>query len=561
VPEPPEVKRAFAPPRPVSEEQAERALSRAEAEAEVPMREAYAELLARAPESDIEPTLERTARALALLGDPQESLTVIHVAGTNGKTSTARMIASLLVAAGIRTGLYTSPHLTTVRERIELDGEEISRAAFVAAWREVAPAIAAADAESQAAGGPPLTFFEALTVLAFAAFADAPCDVAVVEVGLGGTWDATNVVTPSVCVITPISRDHTAWLGDSLDSIAREKAGILKPGVPAVIGRQKMEPEQVLQATCQERGVPAIWLGRDLDVLSRTMAVGGQVLTLRGAGGTYEEVFLPLHGAHQADNAACALAAVEVLFSHSLRAESGEALISNPPSAEHVETGQLRTLSEPLVVGFSHTQREGAGVEREGAGVEREGGRVGVGALGARVVEEGLGSVRSPGRIEVVRSSPLVVVDAAHNLGGAQALREAMDEAFGRDLVGLVGLLDDKDAEGFFGALEPILEQVVVTASSSSRAVDPAELGKVAVDVFGDPDRVEVVGRLDEALARAIELAEQLTGDAPGALAAGVLATGSITLVGEVRVLLTPRSTRRSGVGGPRPLRRDYPLG
>ncbi|MDR2567059.1 MAG: dihydrofolate synthase [Bifidobacteriaceae bacterium] len=435
----------------------------------------YREILKRAPEHDFAPTLDRVRAAVDMLGDPQRAYRVIHVAGTNGKTSTARIAESLVRSHGLRTGLFTSPHLSSVRERIAIDGEPIGRAAFLDAWSLVSSIVDLVDQRSEAAGGPKMSFFEVLTVLALVAFADAPVDVAIVEVGMGGVWDATNVVESTVQAITPISRDHEQWLGSSLEEIASEKAGIIR--TRAVIGHQPPVVARVLEEALISAGAAGYWLGRDFEVLGRDLAVGGQVVRLRGLAGEYEEAPLRLFGAHQADNAALAVAAVELLMSDA---------VDPLPGAAYVE---------------------------------------------------GLDEAVSPGRIEVARQSPTVLVDAAHNVAGAEALAEAVEEAFPFRLVGLVGVLDDKDAEGLLGVLEPILQQVVITRSSSPRAVEPEVLGAVAREVFGE-DRVEVVHRLDDALVRAIELAEIDSEGAPGPLATGVLATGSVTIAAEVRILL-----------------------
>jgi dihydrofolate synthase/folylpolyglutamate synthase len=400
---------------------------------------------------------------------------VIHVAGTNGKTSTARIAESLLRAHGLRTGLFTSPHLHSVRERIAVDGQGVSAAAFVEAWEQVGPICELVDRKATGAGQKPMTFFEVLTVLGFVIFADAPVDVAVIEVGLGGTWDATNVVNSNVQVITPIARDHEAWLGTDLRDIAREKAGIIKSD--AVIAAQRGEVAQVLEEAVIAAGATALWQDVSFGVVSREMAVGGQVVTIRTVAGEYRDLFLPLHGPHQASNAALALTAVELL-------------LAGPDAA-----------------------------------------------LAEAVVRESLEKVTSPGRLELVRNSPTVRVDAAHNVAGAQALVEALDEFYPSRLVGLVGILNDKDAEGILGVLEPILTMVVVSRSSSPRAMDVDRLAEIARAVFG-PDRVEAIESLDEALARAMDLAEQDTGENPGALATSVIATGSVTIAAEVRILL-----------------------
>ncbi|MDR3107882.1 MAG: dihydrofolate synthase, partial [Bifidobacteriaceae bacterium] len=343
----------------------------------------YREILKRAPEHDFEPTLDRMLAAMELLGDPQRTYKTIHVAGTNGKTSTARIAESLVRAHGLRTGLMTSPHLASVRERIAIDGQPISRAAFLDAWSLVGPVVDLVDQRSAATGGPKMSFFEVLTVLGFVAFADAPVDVAVIEVGMGGAWDATNVVESSVQVITPISRDHERWLGSSLESIAAEKAGIIRDR--AVIGRQPAPAAEVLEETLIAKGATGYWLDRDFEVLGRGVAVGGQVIRLRGLAGEYEEVPLALFGTHQADNAALAAAAVELLMSDA---------------------------ADPL----------------PGA-----------------AYREGMETAASPGRLEVVRQGPTVLVDAAHNVAGAEALVAALDEAFPFRLIGLVGVLEDKD--------------------------------------------------------------------------------------------------------------------
>jgi dihydrofolate synthase/folylpolyglutamate synthase len=435
----------------------------------------YREILRRAPEDKAEPSLDRIAAATALLGDPQRAYKTIHVAGTNGKTSTARIADSLIRAHGLRTGRFTSPHLRSVAERIAIDGQPITPAAFLDAWSQVAPVVELVDRRSAARGGPQMTFFEVLTALAFTAFADAPVDVAVIEVGLGGSWDATNVVDSTVQVITPIARDHEAYLGSTLEQIASEKAGIIRSR--AVIGRQPSAAASVLVRALEEAEAVGYWLGQDFDVVARGVAVGGQVARLRGLAGEYEDVLLPLFGAHQADNAALAAAAVELLMS-----DADQPL----PGAAYLE------------------------------GMER---------------------ADSPGRLEVVGNAPTVLVDAAHNVAGAEALVEAIEETFPIALVGVIGMLDDKDAEGFLGVLEPALSQVVVTRSTSPRAIVPETLGQVAREVFG-PDRVEVVERLDDALVRAVELAGIDTPDAPGALATGVLATGSVTVAAEARILM-----------------------
>jgi dihydrofolate synthase/folylpolyglutamate synthase len=428
------------------------------------------ELIRRAPESDIEPTLDRVSAVLDLLGAPQRSYPSIHVAGTNGKSSTTRMIDALLTSFGLRTGRFTSPHLETVRERIALDGIPIGEAQLLAAWDEISPYLTMVEQD----GGRALTFFEVLTVLAFVAFADAPVAVAAVEVGLGGTWDATNVLESPVGVVTPVDLDHMDWLGHDVETIAAEKAGIIKPGMLAVLAMQEPTVLDVLLQRASDVGAAAAREGVEFGVLERQVAVGGQLLKLRGLGGEYEDVYVPLHGAHQAHNAACALAAVE---------------------------------------GFLGS---------------------GTGPLEPDLVREGFAGVVVPGRLEVVRRSPAVVVDVAHNPAGARALAAAVVDAFDlSQLVGVIGVLDDKDAHGILVALEPVLTEVVITRSTSMRALEPDRLGALAAEVFGE-DRVTVEPLLPNALERAVTAAES-EGDLGST---GVLVTGSVTVVAEARALL-----------------------
>ncbi|MFV0634784.1 bifunctional folylpolyglutamate synthase/dihydrofolate synthase [Demequina sp.] len=447
-------------------------------------REIYSHILSRNPEHDFEPTLDRVQEVTELLGRPQDSFKVVHLTGTNGKTSTARMTEALVREHGLRTGLFTSPHLSTVRERIQIDGEPISQDAFIRLWQDVAPLIHLVDARSQEAGGPRLSFFEVLVVLAYAAFADAPVDVAVIEVGMGGVWDATNVADGDVAVITTVAMDHQQWLGDDLAGIAQEKAGIIKDGATAVIAHQNERVTPVLVDAIAERGATGLWEGDDLEVIDRQPGVGGQLVTLRTPAATYAEIFVPLYGEYQASNALLALAAVEALM-----ADGGE------PTA-----------------------------------------------LAADVVEAGFGSVTSPGRLEVVRTSPMVLVDVAHNPAGIDALVGALEESFAfQALVGVVGVLGDKDAEGILAGLEPVLDHVVVTASTSPRAIPADELGAIAVDVFGE-DRVTIAIDLPDAIDRAVQTAER-----DHDMGAGVLVVGSVTVVSEARILMD--ADKRKGAG------------
>jgi len=438
-------------------------------------------LLSRWPETRLEPSLDRIEAFLELLGEPQRSYPLIHLTGTNGKTSTSRMIDTLLRALDLRTGRFTSPHVERMTERISIDGEQLTDEQFVRAFNDVAPYTHLVDAEQDH----PLSFFETVVAMAYAAFADAPVDVAVVEVGMGGSWDATNVADATVAVVLPIAIDHAQYLGGTPAAIAQEKAGIIKPGSLAVIAEQRPEVAEVLLRRASEVGATVAREGMEFGVVTRVPAVGGQVISLQGLRGRYDDLFLPLYGAHQAQNAAVALAAVEAF------AVSGDA-----------------------------------------------------GPLDDELVRAAFAEVTSPGRLEVVRRSPTVVLDAAHNPHGAEAVAAALEDSFAfSPLIGVIGVMGDKDAESLLAALEPVLAHVVVTQNTTARAMPVEQLAATATEVFGE-DRVTVAPRLAEALDVATTLAE--AGDAFGdPLGAGaVLVTGSVVTVGEARTMLARRERR-----------------
>lgn len=373
----------------------------------------YETLLSRAGERWVQPRKERTARILAFLDDPQRTYRVVHITGTNGKTSTARMIESLLRAHGLRTGLFTSPHLERFTERIMIDGEPIADEAVADAWEEIEPFVEIVDAELEAAGEAPLTFFELLTVLAFVAVADAPVDVLVLEVGMGGEWDSTNTADGDVAVFAPIDIDHADRLGDTIAKIAEVKAGIIKEGAAVVSAQQPAEAAEVLRRVAQEKNATIAFEGEDFGLVEQTLAVGGQLLTIRGLAGQYVEEYLPQYGAHQGHNAALAVAAVESLI----------------------------------------------------GGAEQR--------IADDIMSEGLQGATSPGRLQLLGISPTVIVDGAHNPHGARALVQAMDDSFDFDEWGLVlGILADKDAAGIVAELAPATAHVFATVPESDRASD-----------------------------------------------------------------------------------------
>ncbi|MGH3357155.1 MAG: bifunctional folylpolyglutamate synthase/dihydrofolate synthase [Nocardioidaceae bacterium] len=439
------------------------------------MRPTYAEvehaLLGRWPETRLEPSLDRIRALCDLMGDPQHSYPVIHLTGTNGKTSTSRMIDGLVRALGLRTGRFTSPHLETMRERICVDGEPLSEELFVDAFSDVAAYAQVVDDSSEH----PLSFFEMIVAMAYAAFADTPVEVGIVEVGMGGAWDATNVADGQVAVVTPIDVDHHHYLGDSPGAIAVEKSGIIKPRSHVVLAEQQADAADVLSEKVAAVGSTVSREGVDFGLTERLPAFGGQLLTVQGTARSYDEIFLPLYGAHQAHNAAYAIAAVE---------------------------------------GF-----------------------LGGKELDPQLVRDAFAEATSPGRLEVVRRSPTVLLDAAHNPHGMRATVEAVQEAFSLSpLIGVVGVMADKEVDGVLDALEPALSQIVCTQNTTDRAMPAAELGDIAEGIFGS-DRVQVVPRLDDAIERGVQLAE----------VGGVLVTGSVVTAGQARVLLGATAEDASG--------------
>lgn len=438
----------------------------------------YAQLLSRAPENKMEPRMAPMFRAMEILGEPNKACPVIHITGTNGKTSTARMIESLLMAHDLRTGRYSSPHLISVTERIAIDGAPVEDETFVRVWDEISPFLEIVDAELFERGENKLTYFEAVTILAFAVFAEVPVDVVVLEVGLGGITDATNVADADVSVITPISLDHTDLLGDTPGEIAEEKVGILKPGGYLVSSVQPVDAADVLLARARELDVPAAFDTLDFKLLDRQHGVGGQLLSIQGQAARYDEIFLPLFGAHQAQNATVALAAVEAFL----------------------------------------------------GGGQRE--------LNADLVRDGFAAATSPGRLELLRAAPSILVDAGHNPDGIRVTAEAIKESFGfTRLVLMVGILQEKDAEAMLYTLREeygdMVEDICITQSSSPRAIPAGELSTLAIDAGWPEADIHVTENLEDAIEWSVGRAE-----AGNDLSGGVLVTGSITLVGEISLLL-----------------------
>jgi len=404
------------------------------------------------------PTLERISTLMQYLGSPELEFPAVHITGTNGKTTTVRVLTELLFALGLKVGAYTSPHLQQVNERMSIDGEPIDDDAL----DEMLYAVSLVE---QSVGLGP-SYFDVVTSAAFRWFADEAVDVAVVEVGMGGTWDATNVVDGRVAVVTNVSVDHVEYLGPTREQIAQEKAGIVKPGATLVLG----ETDPNIQATFEAREAARVFR-RDVDfgVRRNVLAIGGRLVDLRSPGAEYPDVFLPLHGAHQADNAAIALAAAESFVGATLAFD---------------------------------------------------------------VVADALGRVQSPGRLEVVGRQPLVLLDGAHNVAGAQALRAALDEEFSegpRTLV--VGLLREKEPHEMLAALgvEELQGMLVCCSPPSPRALEASFVAKAAVDLGLPEDRIEVVDRVEDAVSTAL-LATPPDGQ--------IVITGSLYVVGAARSVL-----------------------
>lgn len=438
--------------------------------------EVEAALLSRWPETKLEPSLERIQALCGLMADPQNAYRIVQLTGTNGKSSTSRMIDALLRSAGLRTGRFTSPHLESMTERIGIDGAPVSEDGFIGAFSDVAAYAQIIDETCEENGQPPLSFFEMMVAMAYAAFADAPVDVAVVEVGMGGTWDATSVAKADVATILPVGVDHDRYLGSAPEEIAVEKAGIIHPGSHAVIAQQLPSVMDVLGQRIATAGVDYSVEGVDFKVESRERAVDGQMLRIAGLGATYDDVFLPLHGAHQAQNAAMALASAEVML--------------------------------------------------------------GSKELDGDMVREAFAEVASPGRLELVRRSPSVLLDAAHNPRGAEALVDAVQEAFEfTPLIGVVGIMVDKDVDGILQVLEPLFAHLICTQNNTDRALPAGDLADIATGIFGQ-QRVTLVQRLDDALERGIAMSETVEGYEEAIGSGGVLVTGSVVTVGQARTLL-----------------------
>ncbi len=402
-------------------------------------------LLTRIPENKLRPRLEPTLRAVELLGDPQKSYRVIHITGTNGKTTTTRIIERILRELGLRTGRFTSPHLVRLNERMAIDGEPVGDQQLAEVWADIEPILAMVDAELEAAGDTKLTFFEALAVLGFAVFADAPVDVLVLEVGMGGEWDSTNVADGDVAVFTPISIDHAERLGNTVAEIAKTKSGIIKPGAIVVSSAQPVEALSVIEAKASAIADSIAVYGRDFEVLDVEPDIAGQRFSVKTLTSEYRDLFLPLHGEYQAENAALAISAVEAFFGASNR-------------------------------------------------------------LYDDVLRVAIADSTSPGRLQVVSRKPLTILDAAHNPGGAEVLSRAMKASFGApETVAIISILADKDAHALLEALDDCAQTFVITQSSSPRAIEVEKLAEVAKDIFGE-DRVRTASNALTAMTLARQL-------------------------------------------------------
>jgi len=399
-----------------------------------------AALMKRWPESKIEPSLDRISALVDALGSPQLSYPTVHIGGTNGKTSTSRMVDALFSELDYRTGRFTSPHLESFLERISIKGEAIAPAELIATYNDIALYLDLIDSRSDI----PISYFEALTAMAFVAFAEHPVDIGIIEVGMGGDWDATNIVQSAVSVLMPIGLDHMEYLGETIEEIARTKSGIIKPESHVVLAAQEPEVARILLEKVVEKSAIPYREGLEFALIKRDIAVGGQLISVRGVHGEYTDIYLPLHGAHQAANAAVAIATVEAF--------------------------------------------------------------VGV-KLDEELVRAAFASVSSPGRLEILHRDPTVIIDAAHNPHGATALADTIRNEFDFESIFCVlGILGEKDVKGVLRALEPVVDRLIVTKSDSPRALPVAELFAEAVQVFGN-DRVFKEDDLNSAITYAMEQA------------------------------------------------------
>lgn len=409
--------------------------------------DAVSALSNRFPENKINPSLDRISMAMDLMGQPQNNFKTIHIAGTNGKTSTTRMIERLLRTLDLRTGLFISPHLIHPRERIEINGQIISETRFQEIFEEVNPYLEIIDQKFLDA---PMTFFEVLTAMGFLAFSDEPIDVLSLEVGMGGRWDSTNVVTPEVSVITSIGLDHQEFLGSSIKEIAHEKAGIIKENIPVVISKQDDEANQILIEVASNKNSQIIKEGIEFKVLERTVGVGGQQLKIATPFGIYEDLFLPLFGKFQTSNAACALTAVETFLGKKLELE---------------------------------------------------------------LVQEAFADFKSPARLQIVKRNPTILVDAAHNISGIQNTLEAIDETFKFDnKILIIGFMKDKDIEGMLELLKSYAQDVILTQANSTRAISPIDLSKKVNLISNFSQNVILENNSKNALQTAVEIAKNKNG-------------------------------------------------
>ena len=424
-------------------------------------------LASRWPENKINPSLDRIKLLLDYLGNPQDGLKAIHIAGTNGKTSTSRMIERLLRSLDLRTGLYTSPHLVHPRERISIDGEPISVKNFEEVFSQVEPFLEIVDEKIP---GGSVTFFEVLTAMAFVSFSDTPVDVISLEVGMGGRWDATNVLTPMVSVITPIDLDHQEYLGNTIEKIALEKAGIIKENIPVIVSNQSKDAAKIILAKAMENNSLIMREGIELDVLERSVGIGGQQLTIANPYGTHSELFLPLFGKHQASNAAVSLTAVEAFLD--------------------------RQIDHDLV-------------------------------------QEAFAEFSSPGRLQILKRNPTIVIDAAHNPAGIRATKQGITESFQFDnLILILAFMGDKDVDQILEELKGFAQVVILTQTNSIRALSVVDLAKKVKNISQFATRIESSDNSSEAIKLAMNIAKDLGNSA------GIIALGSVVLAGEIGLLI-----------------------
>jgi dihydrofolate synthase/folylpolyglutamate synthase len=423
-------------------------------------------LLKSKNESKVNPNIKNIKNAVKKLGDPQNFFKSIHITGTNGKTSTAKITEAILREKGLKTGLFISPHLSKVNERIEINGKSVSDNEMIDAYNAIKFVVEK------------LTYFETLTVIAYYIFYSEAVDVAIIEVGVGGLWDATNVINSKVQAITPIDIDHVNFFGNNIMNIAKEKAGIIKKNSKVIIAKQKNNVADFLLKNALQKNSTVTLFNKDIFIIDRKFAVGGSVVSIKSIYSQYRDLAVPFYGEYQAENVLLAICCAESFLETKINQE---------------------------------------------------------------IIDNALNSLKLPGRFELCRKSPNIYIDAAHNEHGIKALTNTIKHDFRQPFICVFGAYKDKDIENMLYRLEKVITTIVITSTHSSRSIDLDDLYYIAVNTFGR-DRVILKEKLNDAIVSSIELAERnktlLNNSAEFNVPPAIIITGSINLIGEARILL-----------------------